>query len=1024
MSTTLRTEAELRAQIAEDLPAFLGLKLSHVRSIVEMMAHTIGRDNIFAAYTLHDMSHLDAMLTSLEWIIPDDTKLRLTPADWLLIVLAVYFHDLGMVVTHDEFATRDKTSFRSFVATVLFGGERGADYAARLHNLSPTDRERFLYEEFVRYHHAERIRQWIMGTSTDHLGAAATVAAEIDKLLSTLPSNFRRDLGLVCESHHLEDLNDFRKYKISYPYGNSPAETANVHYAALVLRTADLLHITKNRTPSVMFKLINPSDPVSQQEWAKQSAVSAVRPKQGTNAEGHPDFAAPKHTIEVFAYFTSPAGFFGLIAYLRYAADQLKKSNEWAKEAEHRQGSTYAFPWRLIDDGGIETAGFLPNTYGFSVDQPKILDLLTGHTIYNDTTVVLRELVQNSLDAVRLKALLLKEHNRAYHGSVRIHWNSTERKLTVVDNGTGMTQSIVERNLLNVGSSRYQEPDFKRRHPDFSPISRFGIGILSAFMVADEVDILTIDDTDGQGINMALRSVHGKYLVRLIKAGDRELNAIGAHGTRIVLTLRATAKLGDIKEIASRWIVLPRYPVELAIDDGAPESVGFSSAADALVNAINTAGYNATKAVTPERDALRVCEIRTDNMELAYALRWSDYFHEWEFATVPQREPRDEDPPPLGTCIEGVRVETGTPGYRTYTIWAIANFSGKSAPKTNVARTMLEPSSELETSLEHIYGAYLDHIRSQIGSLEGKFGFSLTWATQEGGYLLDPLTSSGGALNPAILRRAIDQLPLIIVENKGTREARSMNELARIADWWTVDSLLFQSAELMMREAKGSSSLARILDALGSKEPLPDNLVAKPAGGGVESMLFRAREPVSIRCDHGERRVDVRWGPRTSPSRWISIDADRLAYTRRRLGGYGRHSTGQQLMVAAGIIEVEGVNDEIAVLTRNFYWLLPGTSLCAQLLELHRKAISAGTDQAKDCLAVAWTAITELLAYHRYERTFKGSLMEERFKRMFDEIDAGLRCRDLVDLPTLLATVASTEWSVFNPLIWTRRKDD
>ena len=73
-------------------------------------------------------------------------------------------------------------------------------------------------------------------------------------------------------------------------------------------------------------------------------------------------------------------------------------------------------------------------------------------------------------------------------GNVGISWNSKTRTLTVEDSGTGMTQEIIESNLLKVGASRYQDPEFRKKYPQFSPISRFGIGVLSAFMVADNVE--------------------------------------------------------------------------------------------------------------------------------------------------------------------------------------------------------------------------------------------------------------------------------------------------------------------------------------------------------------------------------------------------------------------------------------------------------------------------------------------------------------------------------------------------------
>ena len=92
------------------------------------------------------------------------------------------------------------------------------------------------------------------------------IRAEIERL----PSQFRDHLGVVCESHHKDDLDAVDRYPLYQKYGTSEKETANVQYAAILLRTADLIHVTKDRTPSVMYKIIGLSDPKGVDEWEKQ----------------------------------------------------------------------------------------------------------------------------------------------------------------------------------------------------------------------------------------------------------------------------------------------------------------------------------------------------------------------------------------------------------------------------------------------------------------------------------------------------------------------------------------------------------------------------------------------------------------------------------------------------------------------------------------------------------------------------------------------------------------------------------
>src|SRR5437867_11028656 len=99
----------------------------------------------------------------LEWLVPPATLRRMTVADCLMTTLAVYFHDLGMVVTRDEFARRYESGMTEFKEKAPFAGDEGKDYREKTRRMPSTEAERFLYQEVVRRHHAQRIRAWVTG---------------------------------------------------------------------------------------------------------------------------------------------------------------------------------------------------------------------------------------------------------------------------------------------------------------------------------------------------------------------------------------------------------------------------------------------------------------------------------------------------------------------------------------------------------------------------------------------------------------------------------------------------------------------------------------------------------------------------------------------------------------------------------------------------------------------------------------------------------------------------------------------
>jgi molecular chaperone HtpG len=169
------TEAEKRAAQATELESF-PINLLEIRRTLSMLLSEVGRYGFFNQYTTHNFEHVHEMLQTLEWLVPAESQSSMTKADWLMIVLACYFHDLGLLITNDEFAKRHQSAFPQFCADVLFSGSDGADYRAKVNELDEADRDKFLYQEFVRYNHAARVGLWIEEKPTLALGAAQAVA--------------------------------------------------------------------------------------------------------------------------------------------------------------------------------------------------------------------------------------------------------------------------------------------------------------------------------------------------------------------------------------------------------------------------------------------------------------------------------------------------------------------------------------------------------------------------------------------------------------------------------------------------------------------------------------------------------------------------------------------------------------------------------------------------------------------------------------------------------------------------------
>jgi molecular chaperone HtpG len=967
MDLDLTSKAERLAEEAQQYEAFSAINLRHVRGEVSEALTHFGRLGLLEEYTKHDISHIDTMLGMYDWIIPENTLAIMTPADWLLTTLATYFHDFGLLVTRAEFDAReDLSAYVTHRRRIMENDDPSVmDYRSQVKQWGSSTAEEFLYQEFVRTYHAQRIKGWLDDTPDATWGGDRLVIERLHSVLGSIEETFKEDVGLVCESHHLDDINDVKKYPLNKPYGRTREEEANVQYSAFLLRTADLFHITKDRVPSMAALIINPRNPKSQVEWSKQKSVRSVRPRIPAKASDAGDAVPPPDTVEVHATFKEAEGFFGLTAYLQYAGKQLGQTFEWSKENQINGVSSYIFPWRRIDVSHIEAKGFVAEPFEFTIDQGKILDLLTGHTLYNDTGVVVRELVQNSLDAVRLQEY---QSDAPFTPRIDVSWDSNERTLSVVDNGVGMTQRVIEKNFLRVGSSRYQDPEFLKEFPDFSSISRFGIGVLSTFMVADDVAVSTNHESEKQARQLSLRDVHGQYLVRLVdKQSDQIPQEIRDHGTSVRLKLRPSAQLSAIRDVLRYWVVFPNCEVSLSIDGGTPERIGFDSVERALKESLvsaHLAREDDTGLRTVYGAPLEIRTVKESGLEIAFAVYWSRWLEEWGYVRVDPNHAFDEAQPPVfGICVGGIRVTTDPPGFKMGGIAAMANASGKGAPRTNVARSAIEKTEEYDDLLHRVYAAYLGHITNEMDAQESSRAASLTRAAQEAAYLAQDIARYE-AESIDFRDNELRTIPAIIVEQDGVRSRLSLKELETWSELSSIESTTISSFENVLRSVRGagSASLRNLLDLMGNGEVLPDvPLICGLGGTGLFSRMFTSEwEVVRLETDDESRTLRTSWQRRGESPRWQAAGRpDVLPSTvaarmqREAAIGRGRSIESLRLIQFPRVTEIETTGfQQRLVLCQGRLLILPGHPL------LDIKATSPQIPEAARLWCIGWLIST------------------------------------------------------------------
>lgn len=946
MAEQLKTFAEKQAEKAESLSFCSGIKLLHIRKSVKELLDFIGTQDIFFEYTKHNISHVDEMLGITEWLIPQDTNEIMTSAEWLMLVLAIYFHDMGMVVTKKEYENRYATGFAKYKEDFI----KSCASSEWLKKIDE-DEDKYLYQEFVRENHAIRIKNWIEGKNDITFGDGGKIISEINSLFDKLDQRFRNDLAMICESHHCDDIDDFHKYKVDKAYGNDNDEKVNLSYIAIILRVADLLHITCDRTPSISRRMINVSNPISVIEWEKQQAVKAVKPMKKRNEEGNIDENLEKDTIEITAYFANAdmaEAFFGLSSYLQYTKKELKRCNEIVGKAQKTEGTTkYRFPWVGINDEQIEVVGFSREKLQFVIEQDNILQLLVGHTLYNDSSVVVRELVQNGIDAIKLQRRIDKENKATVtEGHIDVEWFPGKKELIFWDNGTGMTEQEIKKYLLTVGASKYRAEEFIKKYPDFYSISHFGIGILTCFMISDDIDIITNTEMEEKAFEITLRKVNGSYLLRNRDKSDIDLR-IKKHGTMIKLHIRTDVDMSSTEMALRKWIILPGVRVEFHESGKETQVIGYTSLKEAL------AAYLSENGIVIDDKNYRIDERHDGNVTVAYALQHLKYLSDWTLIQINNSNNKGEFLP-IGTCIEGIRVEFTTPGYKNPNFFAIANIEN-SKFQTNVARSAIEFDANREV-LADIYSVYANYLQNQMDSLV-KLNYSQSWAINEGAFLMYPLVTNDPVhiydnshvepVDKEILIKKLAQIKCIVLENPENRKIVSAEEAASLDEITIIESKLLESTECLLREITSTATLHSIMNLACKTDYIKDvpNLITNYKSSNVlHNYVLHEKEVQQIIINREQRSIHLTYKTKTGLWRVYNIEKT-------------NNSLNQKLFVPNTAMPFEGIDEEIGIHTTNGIYLCPDTVFCKYIIKLIDQFESDKSDEYDRLLPLLFTII-------------------------------------------------------------------
>jgi molecular chaperone HtpG len=376
----------------------------------------------FPDYTDHSFIHSKTVLGYTEYLLANEYK-KLNEDEIYILIMACFLHDIGMCPT-----IKMKKEIKA-----------SCDFKE--------SRQKF--EDFLRDVHHEVSYRYII-THWKKLHIVNEVYAEA--------------IGLVAMGHRIVELLDFTRYNPEFPV-KSGTDYICLPYLTSILRLADELDITNDRTPELLFSEYLPKKIISKKEWEKHKANYFV--------------TFNKVTIKIKSKCYNKDLYFALLKQYSKIESAIKYSQKIVKMIpENGRGLKIDF---LKLEKDIQTVGFIPKEIGFSFDLQNTINTFIGDNLYKNKFVAIRECLQNSIDTSRYKKQLSKSQ---YQPVIKIKLH--DKQLIIEDNGLGMDDFIVENYFSRLAKSYYTE---NRISEDFEAISQFGIGVFSYFLLCDYFEV-------------------------------------------------------------------------------------------------------------------------------------------------------------------------------------------------------------------------------------------------------------------------------------------------------------------------------------------------------------------------------------------------------------------------------------------------------------------------------------------------------------------------------------------------------
>lgn len=562
--------------------------IKHLRAVVMIFPH----------YSDHSHEHSENIISAVERLLGKKRIEQLSPSDtWMLLVCA-YMHDLGMLVQGkelqenwqtEEFQDYIQNCRSSFDEALRNAAERvsSADWvnsAEKNWSVSVYRDVILLVSEFYRRKHTLRAKE--IPYDKD-FGKYFNVAISGD---GRIPPRIQEVIGKICFSHGIsfeELLNLLEPADSLFGYEFHP------RFIATMLCLGDLCDLDNGRFNKMSLEVFGEPTKINYVHYYKHESVNSFVLKKDLIAVNYniqnTRIKAELRQTSLFAEIKNKdkelQDVCDLILletqnWLGWIEDLLRNIKlYWEKlDMKHIEVFSPSLKYKVLVDG-TETVSSRKNMR-FSFSNEKAYELIESYSLYNNRFVFIRELLQNSVDALKRKFWkdiqsgrwdhLLKDVEKDENGNIRYKAiqpfdfsdpevfscykvkmsvdHKPEQKyadFVIEDNGTGISKEDLQDRILRTGM-RGKDKSVEEMPEWLKPTSAFGIGLHSVFGVSDSIFVKTRTDTDQPVYNINMHSGKNDGYVFMSLADNQNIRFCNsATGTRMEISIYVSKFIDD-----------------------------------------------------------------------------------------------------------------------------------------------------------------------------------------------------------------------------------------------------------------------------------------------------------------------------------------------------------------------------------------------------------------------------------------------------------------------------------------------